>query len=139
MIRKTITPETSTITLQLPESFIGKTIEILAFYKESIPLTQETILDFLREILNTKKEEFFIEKIGIFGSFARGEARDNSDIDVIVEFLPEIKNIFKVKNELREMIEDKFGRKVDIANAETIKTAVKELILKETIYVDHKG
>ena len=34
MIRKTITPETSTITLQLPESFIGKTIEILAFYKE---------------------------------------------------------------------------------------------------------
>ena len=47
--------------------------------------TTQQILDFLRTQKGSFKKEFKIKRIGIFGSYARGEAQEQSDIDVVVE------------------------------------------------------
>jgi len=53
-------------------------------------------------------------KIGVFGSFARGEKTPDSDIDVLVEFekSPSLLTLIKIENELSEIL----GIKVDLAN-----------------------
>lgn len=50
------------------------------------------ILEILREKKEYLYKRFGVCEIGIFGSFARGENAPQSDVDVLVEFLPEAKN-----------------------------------------------
>lgn len=47
-------------------------------------MTREVILDFLRAHKQEMHERFGLTKIGLFGSYARGEAREDSDIDVAI-------------------------------------------------------
>ena len=49
-------------------------------------LTRETIVHQLRENYPYLTAEYGVQRIGLFGSFARGTADETSDIDVIVEF-----------------------------------------------------
>lgn len=49
-------------------------------------------------------------RLGIFGAFARGEASDESDIDLIVEFEENTRDLYSVKKQLREELNKKFGR-----------------------------
>jgi hypothetical protein len=69
----------------------------------------------------------------VFGSVARGDARPDSDVDVLVEIDPEMHiGIFGYAGiglDLSELL----GRKVDIAQAKTLKTMVKEEVLREKI------
>jgi len=89
--------------------------------------------------LKQNKEElykqFFVQNIGVFGSFARNEQKDNSDIDFLVEFFPNTTNLFDVKQSLKEYLKSKFQREIDLANPKYLKPYVKEKILNETIYV----
>ena len=48
-------------------------------------LTKEDILQFLRENKALLKERFHVDKIMLFGSYARDEATDESDIDILIE------------------------------------------------------
>jgi len=54
---------------------------------------------------------FGVKRIGLFGSFARGEQKESSDIDVLVEFE---KPTFRNFMDLSFYLEDLFGRKVDL-------------------------
>lgn len=76
---------------------------------------------------------YAVREIGIFGSVARGEQRDDSDIDVLVEFSEPI-GLFKY-SELQRYLEKKLGRKVDLVSKKGLKKVVKEDILNETIYI----
>jgi len=49
-------------------------------------MTKDEILSYLKQYKSEHKEHYFIEKLGIFGSFARGEETTSSDIDVVVGF-----------------------------------------------------
>ena len=49
-------------------------------------LTQEEILKYLKEYKSLKKDEYHIKRLGVFGSYARNEASENSDIDIVVDF-----------------------------------------------------
>ncbi|MEA5490066.1 nucleotidyltransferase domain-containing protein [Pseudanabaena sp. CCNP1317] len=64
-------------------------------------------LSALKEDLTTRYE---VNKIGVFGSVARNEANENSDIDIVVDMKP---NILKRVN-LKIELEKRFGRKVDV-------------------------
>ncbi len=97
-------------------------------------LTQKEILDYLIENKVFYKEKLNIEKIGIFGSFARDEQTDLSDIDLIIELKDNTKDIYELKQKLKNSISDKFNRNVDVCRIKYIKPFLKKYILDETIY-----
>ncbi len=79
------------------------------------------------------KERFGVKRIGIFGSSARGEAKKDSDIDVLVEFEGG-KKTFDNFMELAFFLEEVFGRKVDLVTKEALRPELKNSILKEVAY-----
>lgn len=94
--------------------------------------------DMILESLRLHKEELMnkhgLIKIGLFGSYARDEQREESDIDIAIEIQKDKKNIhtfLKIKRE----IEDLFGKKVDLGIESSLKPIAKEYINKEIIYV----
>ena len=48
-------------------------------------MTRDQILDFLHQHKQEMHDRFGVVKVGLFGSYARGEAREDSDIDIAVE------------------------------------------------------
>jgi len=57
--------------------------------------------EFLRNHRQTLKSDFNIVKLGIIGSFARGEQTEDSDIDLLVEFESDTDDIFGKKMKLK--------------------------------------
>lgn len=82
-------------------------------------LTQDIIIKKLKQELPFLKDKFGIRKIGIFGSFAKGLNRKDSDIDIIVEFEKPIGLAFI---DLADYIENLFGKKVDLLTPEGIRS-----------------
>lgn len=94
----------------------------------------EAVKIFLEKNKALLREMFGVKNTGIFGSFARGEEKKSSDIDILVEF-EEGYETFKNYMGLKFYIEDSFGRKVDLVIIDNIKPMLKEDILREAIYV----
>jgi predicted nucleotidyltransferase len=90
-------------------------------------------LAILRQHEPVLKQRFGVSKVGIFGSFARGEDRPDSDIDVIVTFRKGEKT-FDHYMECKFYLEDLFGRKVDLVMKGAIKKRLKPTILSEVVY-----
>ena len=91
------------------------------------------ILGVIRKNEAQIKERFKVKKIGIFGSSVRGEAKKDSDIDVLVEF-EEGKKTFDNFMDLTFFLEEVFGRKVDLVTREALRPELKTSILKEVAY-----
>jgi hypothetical protein len=68
------------------------------------------ILQFLRENKSFLLKEFGVTSISLFGSFARGEEREDSDIDFLVDMPADLHKLLS----LIQFLEEKFNRKVDI-------------------------
>jgi predicted nucleotidyltransferase len=68
-------------------------------------------------------------KIGIFGSYARGEETEQSDIDILVEFKKQITlfDLGEIKYDLTELL----NRQVDIVTERAINKRIKEYIYKD--------
>jgi uncharacterized protein len=98
-------------------------------------LNKEEILFFLKE----KKVDFFSEyrlvKLGLFGSFASDEASDQSDIDLLIEFLPETENLSEKKSKFKAALMSKFDRDIDLCREKYMKPYFKDQIQKSVIYV----
>jgi uncharacterized protein len=74
-----------------------------------------------------------IKSASIFGSYARQEARPDSDIDILVEFSSTIGLIQFVNIQLE--LEDTLGKKVDLVELSTLKPQLKANILKDQIAI----
>jgi len=98
-------------------------------------MTQSDVLSYLSQ----HKEEFFqkfgLVKLGIFGSFGRDEAKEDSDIDIIIELDTDVVDVYRKKQAFRRELESYFQRKVDIAREKYLKPLAKESIMNNTIYV----
>ena len=97
--------------------------------------TKEEILQFL---INNKfflRERFRLVKIGLFGSFARGDQKPTSDVDILIELEDDAKNIFDLEYDLKELLKKQFNRNVDVCEEKYIKSYFKPFILKDAIYV----
>jgi len=70
-----------------------------------------------------------IKKAGIFGSFARGEAKKNSDIDIVVKIKKNISLLDFVGIKLE--LEDVLAKKVDLVEYDNLRPIIKERILSE--------
>lgn len=85
----------------------------------------------LKECKQILKETYNVEEIGIFGSYARGEETEESDIDILVKFNSSIGWKFI---DLKEYLEQVLGKDVDLVTKEALKPQIKDFILKEVIY-----
>jgi hypothetical protein len=98
-------------------------------------LNTNEVLEFLRNHRQTLKSDFRIVKLGLIGSFARGEQTEDSDIDLLVEFEPDTDDIFGKKMQLKDLLKASFDRDVDICREKYMKPYIKNYLLKEAIYV----
>ena len=97
--------------------------------------SKNEILAYLAENKPVFQERFHLLKLGLFGSFAREEANESSDLDIIIELEPGTQDIFEIKQELRSTLELQFSRKVDICREKAIRPIFRPMILNEAIYV----
>ena len=99
-------------------------------------LSQREITNILRKELPHLKTIFGVKRIGIFGSYSNGVQKEESDVDLIVEFERPIGLKFF---ELSEYIDNLLGKKVDILTPAGIKSIrvkeVAENIKKSIVYV----
>ena len=98
--------------------------------------TKGQILTFLIQNKKLFREKFHIIRIGIFGSYARGEQNIKSDIDLLVEFEENTQDLYDLKSELKDFFFINLGTKVDICREKYVKPRLKKSILEETIYAD---
>jgi len=94
-------------------------------------------LEEIQEILRQKKpilrERFKVKEIGIFGSFVRGEEKDTSDLDILVELERPVGLIKFVG--LQNYLSDELGEKVDLVTKSALKPRIKKNILSEVVYI----
>lgn len=72
-----------------------------------------------------------VRSLGLFGSGARGTAREGSDLDFVVEFET---TSFDSYMDLKAFLERLLGCRVDLVLRDTIKPRLREIILRETLY-----
>ena len=88
-------------------------------------------LDGVEEEILRVLNRYGVKRASLFGSYARGEADEDSDIDILVE-LDEDVSLFDFIG-LKLDIEDAIGKKVDLVEFSTIKPAFRDRILKEQV------
>jgi len=98
-------------------------------------MTKEYIINYLSEHKAEFSQKFGITKLGLFGSYARGEAKKNSDIDILIELENNLTDIHDKKSDLKKTLENYFHLKVDIAREKYLRPLAKQEILKEVEYV----
>ena len=90
-------------------------------------------IELLKKHENEIFKNFGVFKIGIFGSFARGEEKPNSDIDIFVEFSPG-KKTFDNYMGLKYFLESLFKRRVGLVTYDGLNPHIRESVLNEVVY-----
>ncbi len=89
------------------------------------------VLNYLSQHFQEFKTKYDIEQIGLFGSYARDEAKENSDIDIFVKMKPSLFDMVAIK----EQIENDLHKKVDIVREHKhMKPLFLEMIKRDVIY-----
>jgi len=70
----------------------------------------------IRDLISDIMTKYPIKKLSLFGSYAEGRARDDSDIDLLVEFSSPNVSLFMLSH-IKEEIESKLNKKVDLIHA----------------------
>ena len=95
-------------------------------------VTREEILRVLAEGKPDLQKQFKVRKLALFGSYARGDQRPNSDVDILVEVDPAIGLEFVT---LADRIEKLLGVGVDLVSSRALSSRAMEFIEPELIYV----
>lgn len=95
--------------------------------------TQAEVLQVLTQQKPLLLETYRLTRLGIFGSYARGEQTDESDIDVLVDYekAPTLWRLI----ELRDYLSELFAIKVDVVTRNGLKARIRERVLTEVIYL----
>ena len=96
-------------------------------------LKSKEILAILTSSKDEVRKRFKAEIKGIFGSYARGEQKKESDLDIIVKFYKGA-TLFDLVG-LADYLEEKLKVKVDIVPDDTIREEIKNEVLKETVFI----
>lgn len=100
---------------------------------QKIMKTIEEIKTILAKEKGTLRQKYCVKGIGLFGSYLRGQAKENSDLDILVEFDKTIGllKFVSLENYLSEML----GIKADLVMKDVLKPRIGKHILKEVIYI----
>ncbi len=76
-----------------------------------------------------------VERAAVFGSYARGDYNEHSDLDLLIYYSPNAKNTLfthaRLKNELQQL----FRKKVDVVTEKAISPYLRDIILKDMRYI----
>lgn len=117
--------------------YLGPTF-LVGLYKSCDKEMEGEVIRKVKKVLKEHKEElrgkYGVKEIGIFGSYVRGENRESSDLDILVEF-EENAEVDLIKFvELENYLSELLGVKVDLVDKTTLKPAIGKRILQEVVY-----
>lgn len=96
-------------------------------------------LDDIKEKLTQHKDaivqNYHVIRLGIFGSYRRGEQTETSDVDILVEFEPSFRFGLLTFCELENHLSELLGLKVDLVMKDSLKPKIGENILREILYL----
>ncbi|MDU9048708.1 MAG: nucleotidyltransferase family protein [Candidatus Electrothrix sp. Rat3] len=93
----------------------------------------DTVKHRLAEQKSLLKNKYRISRLGIFGSYIRGEQRNGSDVDVLIDYdkAPSLIELIEIEN----MLSDLLGLKVDLVTSRGLKPQLRQHILDEVVYL----
>ena len=96
-------------------------------------MNRAEVLEKLQAHKQTLAERFSVTGLALFGSFARDQATDISDVDILVEFgtAPDWKAYFGVVSYL----EDLLGRPVDLATISDVRKEIRPCVERDAVHV----
>ncbi len=99
--------------------------------QETKPLNRERVLEILREQKPILKQRFGITQVSLYGSFARDEGTEKSDVDVLVEFdsVPDWLGYFGAEAYFKEVL----GRNVDMCIPQELRKEIVPRVQKDLI------
>ncbi|MGB5592588.1 MAG: nucleotidyltransferase family protein [Crocosphaera sp.] len=95
----------------------------------------ENIKTCLIEQKSYLREQYNIKTLGIFGSYVRGEATPNSDLDILIEFESGYRFGLLTFCHLENYLSDLLGVNVDLVMKDSLKPKIGQQILSEVIYL----
>jgi len=101
----------------------------------SSPIDLEAIQRILKEELPCLRDKYGVASIGIFGSYIRDEAREDSDLDLLIEWQDSAQpDLFDVVR-LTDYLNDLLGVDIDIALKRNLRRRIGRQIMREVVYV----
>ena len=94
---------------------------------------QKQLIDTIKNLKDPVYKKYKATLKGIFGSYARGEAKEDSDVDILVEFQHNA-TLLDLAG-LGNCLEEKLQHKVDLCSQNSIREELKPYIYKEIIYI----
>ena len=95
----------------------------------------EEIEIILKEHKKELAEKYRIKEIGIFGSYARGEQKRKSDVDIFVDFndknIPDLLTLIEIERYISKLLK----RKVDLGLKRSLRKELKKKVLAEAVYL----
>jgi hypothetical protein len=95
------------------------------------PATRSVIPANVASTVRALGDRFGVRNIRVFGSTARGDARTDSDLDLVVEYVPGHGGFAFV--EFCEKVEELLGRKVDVVTEKSLHPIIRDRILAEAL------
>ncbi len=95
--------------------------------------TKEEIMETLSRVAPMAGKRFHVQKIGLFGSYARGEQRPESDIDLLVDFTDDA-DLFDLAG-LKAFLEEQTGARVDVVPRRALRDELRAAVLADVSYV----
>ncbi|AGB40970.1 putative nucleotidyltransferase [Halobacteroides halobius DSM 5150] len=94
-------------------------------------ISKKTLENKLKELKPLLEKQYKVKKLGYFGSYARNEASEDSDVDILVEFSGDVGWEFL---DLKDLLENNLNTEVDLVTMNALKPQLKDEILKDVIY-----
>ncbi len=94
--------------------------------------TKEDVLSTLKDELPNLRKEYKVRTLALFGSYAKGEQREDSDIDMLVEFTEPVGFFDFMRLEFH--LTDLLGVKVDLVTPDALRPIMRDDILESAVY-----
>ena len=83
--------------------------------------------------LDRLRREYSVERIGLFGSYASGDQKEDSDVDILVDFARPV-GFFRFVN-LRDYLSERLGTRVDLVTPNALKPDFRKHVMETVQYV----
>lgn len=92
--------------------------------------------ELIKKIIGSKKllDDYSVNRIGVFGSYARGTQTKKSDIDILVSF-SQIPDLFGFAD-LKLKLEKKLKKKIDLGTEDSLKPLIKDQVMQEVVWIE---